>query len=142
MNYIKTKVSVAVGSALMINAIGGMSSGMKHTVEFGFFSNSTVGISHISDIRSSSLILESKQREGWTAQKGLRFKELIRKNAAGQISIPELAEFKSLSALRRREKFPLNADQILWQRKQDIITDKLLSVLKEYAEFHNIPSSA
>ncbi len=58
----------------------------------------------------------------------------------GQSTPEEWAELDTLMALRREAKFPLSADQILWQRKQKSLTDNLLIALQKYAEFHELPS--
>jgi hypothetical protein len=96
MKPVKINVSVAVSSALAIALSNGISSDLKHTVEYNFTSNSTAVIwNNYDDFKTSGLILQSRTQEGWTSEKGLRFKELIRKNALGQISTSHCNRAKS-----------------------------------------------
>jgi hypothetical protein len=139
MRAVKAKVSVAagVGSALMLSATQVISSGKTISLSYSFVSNSNTSLWDSSNVQSSSLVLGQAIHQQWSAQANLRFKELARKDVTDQLTAREWAELDSLSALRRQARFPLSADQILWQRKQNALTDKLLSALKEYVEFHN-----
>jgi hypothetical protein len=142
MNTVKAKISVgaSVGSALMFSAAQIMSSDATVSLSYNFVSNSSAVFLDSSKIQTSSLFLGSIVHQKWGAEANLRFKELASKDVMDELTAREWAELDSLSALRREAKFPLSADQILWQRKQNALTDKLLSALKEYVEFHNISS--
>ena len=141
MSSVKTKISFAasVGSALMLSAPRMMSTETTVAYQCNFVSNSSATIWDSSKFSQSSLILGPNVHEKWGAATNIRFKELAHKDVMDQLTPSEWAKLDSLSALRREALFPRNADQILWQRKQNAITDKLLSALKEYVEFHNFP---
>lgn len=140
MSAVKAKVSVAtsVGSALLLSATQVMSSPTTISFSYDFVSNTNTTFWDPLSAHSSSLVLGPVVHQKWSAQANLRFKELARKDVMDQLTASEWAELDSLSALRRQARFPLSADQILWQRKQNALTDKLLSALKEYVEFHNL----
>ena len=139
MNGVKAKVSVAasVSSVLILGATQVLSSETTISLSYSLVSNSNTAFWNSSNVQRSSLVLGPVVHQKWSAQANLRFKELARKDVMDQLTAHEWAELDSLSALRRQAKFPLSADQILWQRKQNALTDKLLSALKEYVEFHN-----
>lgn len=140
MNTVKTKVSFAatVGSALVFSAAQAMSSETSFSLQYSYVSNSTAILWNSSSVQCSSLAVYPTLHQKWGAEANIRFKELANKYAMDQLTAREWAELNSLSDLRRQAKFPLSADQILWQRKQNALTDKLLSVLKEYVEFHDL----
>jgi hypothetical protein len=142
MSTVKAKVSVAasVGSALMLSATQAMSSETKLSLPYSFVSNSITTLWDSSKVQSSSSILGHVVHQTWSAQANIRFKELARKDVMDELTAREWAELDSLSALRRQAKFPLSADQILWQRKQKAVTENLLNALKVYVEFHDFPS--
>lgn len=142
MSTVKARVSAAasVGSALLFSAAQAMSSETKLSIPYSFVSNSTTTLLDSSSIQRSSQALSSVVHQNWSAQANIRFKELARKDVMDQLTAREWAELDSLSALRRQAKFPLSADQILWQRKQKAVTENLLNALKEYVEFHDFQS--
>ena len=72
----------------------------------------------------------------WSAEHNARFKELARREALEELSIEELAELERLTNLRRFEKYPRSADEILWQRRQQKLTRGLVDALQAYVEFH------
>jgi len=140
---VKTKVSVAasVGSALALSASQFMASGTTVSIPYSFVSNLSSTSLDSSKIKQSSLTIGAAFHRTWSAEANIRFKELARKEVMGDVTPSEWAELDSLAALRRQAKFPLSADQILWQRKQSALTQNLLEALKEYVEFHNNPPS-
>ncbi len=81
--------------------------------------------------------VKANHNETWSAKKNLRFKELVRAEALGKIGIEEIAELEKLTRLRRFEKYPRSADEILWQRQQQKLTQQLLQSLEEYVDFHS-----
>ena len=141
MNVVNAKISIAAsfGSAMMLSASHSISSPTTFSISYHFVSNSTTASWESSTIQSSSVLLGPVVHTRWSAEANIRFKELARKDVMGELTAREWAELDSLLALRRQAKFPLSADQILWQRKQNALTDKLLSALKEYVDFHNLP---
>lgn len=74
--------------------------------------------------------------ETWSPAKNIRFKELARAEAIRDLSIGEILELDDLTKLRRDTKHPRTADEILWQRRQQKLTNKLLDALVDYVEFH------
>ena len=74
--------------------------------------------------------------EYWSAEKNIRFKELANKEVLDTISNEESKELDTLIRLRRSEKYPRSADEILWQRRQQKTTRKLVEILREYVELH------
>jgi hypothetical protein len=141
MRTVKAKISVAasVGSALVLSATQVMSSGASISISSNIVSSSSNTFWNSSNIQRSSLSLNSVVHQKWSAQANIRFKELARKDAMDELTAREWAELDSLSDLRRQAKFPLSADQILWQRKQKSVTQNLLNAIKEYVEFHDFP---
>jgi hypothetical protein len=139
MRTIKAKVSAAasVSSALVLSTTQVIACERTISVPYNLVSNSNTTLWNSSNVNSSCLVLGPVFHQKWTAEANLRFKELAHKDAMDQLTAREWAELDSLSALRREAKFPLSADQILWQRRQNALTEKLLSALKEYVEFHN-----
>ena len=129
-------MAATVGSALALSACQMMASGTTISVSYSFVSNSPSTTFDSTQVERSSLTLGPAFHRVWGADANIRFKELARKDVMGDLTPAEWAEFDSLAALRREAKFPLSADQILWQRKQNALTDKLLEALKEYVEFH------
>jgi hypothetical protein len=74
--------------------------------------------------------------ERWTAEANLRFKELARNEALRDLSVEEYKELEALTRLRRFEKYPRSAEEILWQRHQQQLTQGLVKALEDYVEFH------
>lgn len=75
----------------------------------------------------------------WSSEKDTRFRELVRKEALQEVSVEESAELEVLTRLRRAEKYPRSADEILWQRRQQSLTRDLVQALQAYVEFHETP---
>lgn len=140
---VKAKVSagVGMGSALMLTASQLVASGTTLSIPYNFASNSSSTAFNSSKIQQSALTIGAAIHHTWGAEANIRFKELARKEMMNNMTAVEWAELDSLAALRRQAKFPLSADQILWQRKQSALTQKLLEALKEYVDFHNTPPS-
>lgn len=91
---------------------------------------------------ASGMTVKAIEVVRWSAEKNLRFKELARNEALQELSIEELAELESLTRLRRFEKYPRSAEEILWQRRQQDITRALMQKLKEYVDFHETPHNS
>ena len=91
---------------------------------------------------ASGMTVKAIEFVRWSAEKNLRFKELARNEALQELSIEELAELESLTRLRRFEKYPRSAEEILWQRRQQDITRALVQKLKEYVDFHETPHNS
>jgi hypothetical protein len=138
MSNLKSQVSAMIGSAMMVGAPSLNTSGISVNVPVEFVSNAALATTDFSSVNTSSTLLARKAEVEWTAASGIRFKQLIRKKALGDITIAELVEFKALSELRSKTLFPLTADQILLQRRQRNAAARLLEVVKEYAESHNL----
>ena len=143
VSAVKAKMSVAasVGSALVLSASQLVASGTTLSIPYSFVSNLPSTSLDSSKIRQSSLTIAAAFHRTWGADANIRFKELARKEVMNDLTPAEWAELDSLAALRRQAKFPLSADQILWQRKQSALTKRLLEALKEYVEFHSNPPS-
>lgn len=141
MSKFPTKVSVAVGitSALIVGSHRGVVSDKEISMNVNFVTNSRV--TRVVAGQSSGTDLFKMPQRRWSAESNLRFKELARKEAGGELSAEEWAELDWLSHLRRNSKFPLNADQILWQRKQKALTESLLKAIKDYVQFHEQSSA-
>lgn len=77
--------------------------------------------------------------EVWDAEKNGRFRQLASKEAQAGLPVEEEAELDSLSRLRRTQKFPRSAEEILWQRRQQRLTHNLVHALQEYVQFHESP---
>ena len=143
MSAIRARLPVAVGiaSALVIGAVPATSSNTTLTVNCVFYSNSAVTSCSVLASQSSGVQLGKAVHRWWSAEANLRFKELARKDAMGELTAHEWAELDSLLALRREAKFPQSADQILWRRKQKAVTENLLTALQQYVEFHELSSN-
>jgi hypothetical protein len=87
---------------------------------------------------SSGLKVNAIPIERWDAEKNSRFKTLAREEALRELSIEELADLERLTRLRR-ERYPRSADEILWQRRQQKLTQTLVEALQAYVEFHETP---
>lgn len=138
MSNLKAQVSAIFGSAMMASVPSMNTSGDSVPVPVEFVSNAPLLATDFSSVNSSNTLLTTNARAEWTAASGIRFKQLIRKKALDDITIAELVEFKALSELRSKSLFPLTADQILLQRRQRNAAARLLEVVKEYAESHNL----
>jgi hypothetical protein len=102
------------------------------------FSMNSFGLSSA----DSDVVVEPVDTEHWSAEKGQRFKYLAENESLGELSIEELGELESLTRLRRFEKYPRTADEILWHRRQQKVTSGLVQALQMYVDFHEIPHNA
>ena len=100
---------------------------------------------HISEASVSVISADSQKREfrvqlptheRWDSKDTQRFKELARLEAFGEITVQQMAELEALTRLRRRTKYPRSADEILWERRQGILTHSLIAALQAYVKFH------
>ncbi|HZQ46074.1 MAG TPA: hypothetical protein VFC07_03605 [Verrucomicrobiae bacterium] len=142
MTTLQTRVSLALGvtSALIANTLSATSNSATISVPQDFVSSAHTQFQTTRPVATSSTTLSIRMRRRWGAAENIRFKELAHKDAIGPLTATEWAELNALMALRRETKFPLSADQILWQRKQKYLTDNLINALKKYVEFHELPS--
>ena len=85
---------------------------------------------------SSNQTIEFQPANVWDASANIRFKELAREEALRDLTAAEIFELEELTRLRRIAKYPRSAEEILWQRRQQKITDTLLDALKDYVDFH------
>jgi hypothetical protein len=91
------------------------------------------------DVQASSVFCDA---EHWDSDKGRRFRELALRESLGTLSTEELADLELLTQLRRSEKYPRPADEILWHRRQRNVTRDLLHALRTYVEFHDTPRNS
>lgn len=91
------------------------------------------------EAEESARIIQVGGGDFWSAEKNARFKELAREEAVRDLTVEEYKELEELSRLRRYEKHPRTADEILWQRRQQKLTRDLVEALKAYVEFHEPP---
>jgi hypothetical protein len=90
----------------------------------------------------STINVEHVDLHVWTAEKNARFKELAREEAIRDLPLEELAELDFLARIRRGEKYPRSADEILWGRRQEKLTLGLVNALEAYVEFHELSHSS
>lgn len=91
----------------------------------------------LGDQGSSNQIIELERPVVWGALANARFKELSREEALRDLSAAETLELDELTRLRRMAKYPRSAEEILWQRRQQKVTDALVNALKVYVDFHH-----
>jgi len=129
-----------VSSAMAVEATGAFSSQGNVNLDIGTDSNYEeeiiLPIHEGAGASASTVNIEHVDLYVWTAEKNARFKELAREEAIRDLPLDELAELEFLSRLRRVEKYPRSADEILWGRRQEKLTLGLVSALQAYVEFH------
>jgi hypothetical protein len=76
----------------------------------------------------------------WTEQKGRRFKELSRKECLEELSAEELSELDTLTRIRRYAKYPRTAEEILFERGANNVTNSLLLAIQQYVKFFETKS--
>jgi hypothetical protein len=130
-------------SALVLTTSDMMASQLNIDVSALMQSNSSRFSLFSSDnSRPYSLNKEVEVVKLWKAEYSQRFQKLSRMEAREELTIAELAELEELTQLRRVKKFPRTADEIIWQRKQQALTNSLLESLKKYVEFHEATNPA
>jgi len=133
--------STFVSSAMALAAPDVVTSGAATVVEAVAQSNTLeacVGGNQVG-FGVSGLEAEAVDVGHWSATKNARFKELARNEALTGLSIEDFAELETLTRLRRFEKYPRSADEILWQRRQQKVTRGLVEALEAYVHFHETP---
>jgi hypothetical protein len=72
----------------------------------------------------------------WTRAMAKRFRELVRKEALGELQPQEAMELEQLTRDRRHLLYPRSGKEVLWEVKQRELTEHLIKALREYVEFH------
>lgn len=129
---------IIVNSALVVQDMGAMTSTTK--IDFGFeVQTNAMTISVDVQTNETDVFVNAMnhwETETWTAGKGQRFRELALKESLDELSIEDQAELEELTRLRRSAKNPRTADEILWERRQNRVTNDLVHALQNYVEFH------
>jgi hypothetical protein len=143
MNAIAVAADTVLSSAIITAEFNVMCSTLDTSVQIAAQSNiPEVSIDKSGGSSSGvSLTAGIVDVERWSAEKNVRYKELSRNEALGQLSVEELAELDSLTRLRRFKKYPRSAEEILWQRHQQKLTRNLVQALQTYVEFHETSRS-
>jgi len=94
------------------------------------------GVPDVQSIGAPSVFNAVVADDHWNAEKNWRFASLAKKEALESLSIEEQLELDRLTNLRRTEKYPRTADEILWQRRQQRLTHGLVEALEAYVSFH------
>jgi hypothetical protein len=85
---------------------------------------------------TSGTAVEAVASQRWSTEKAQRFKDLSRIEALGVLTVKELAELETLTRLRRSAMYPRTADEILWHRGQNSVTNGLVQAIQQYVKFH------
>jgi len=134
---------VVVTSALVLTATDVTASRLSIDASCLLQSNSSMFAAFGSvNSRSHTLVQSAEEPKIWKAEYNQRFEKLSRKEARDELTVAELAELEELTKLKRAKKSPRTADEILWHRKQQALTDSLLESLKKYVEFHEVTDTA
>lgn len=131
-------INTLLSSAMVVAAPNAVTSESSIPPTISAQSNKPEAVAESFDA-ASSLDVQAMAIDHWGAEKNARFKELSRNEALRELSTEELAELESLTRLRRFEKYPRSADEILWQRRQQNLTRRLVQALQAYVEFHETP---
>jgi hypothetical protein len=144
MKIVGISANTVLGSAMVIAAPDAVTSGMRACVEIAAESNKPEAVAGRFKVETIAprVSVQAANLDHWSAEKNARFKELSRNEALRELTIEEQAELESLTRVRRFEKYPRSADEILWQRRQQQLTRSLLQALHEYVEFHETPRSS
>ena len=117
---------------------GAISNGSNINVENDFFTSALE--SNIPVLQKSAVTITPVEStfdaDRWDAEKNSRFKVLARKEALEDLSVEEFSELESLTRLRRLKLYPRTADEILWQRGQQKVTQGLVQALKAYVKYY------
>lgn len=135
---------ISVNSALVVREMGVRTSTMNVAFDFEVQTNSPTASVDAHTNESGKLVEIVGQWDAgmWTAEKGQRFRELARRESLGDLPVEEQAELEELTRLRRSVKNPRSADEILWERRQNRVTNELVRALQNYVEFHKTPHHA
>ncbi|MDH7502016.1 MAG: hypothetical protein QHJ82_04780 [Verrucomicrobiota bacterium] len=91
---------------------------------------------HFTQMEDTRTRAYSEQASQWTKAMAKRFRELVRKDAFGDLTNAESLELEQLARDRRNLLHPRTIEEVLWEAKQREVTAKLLEALREYVEFH------
>jgi|GEM_PF-2076874 hypothetical protein len=94
---------------------------------------------HFTQVEDARTRSYREQATQWTKAMAKRFRELVRKEALGNLTDAESAELEQLTCDRRNLLHPRTIEEVLWEAKQRKVTAKLLEALREYVEFHQTP---
>jgi hypothetical protein len=132
--------AVSSSSSITVST-NGINSGLITLPEMDVQSNTAEASPQRFGLRQADfqLRVEGLDADHWNAEKNARFKQLAQDEAFRELSIEEFAELESLTRLRRIERFPRSADEILWHRRQQKVTYDLVKALQVYVEFHEPP---
>lgn len=72
----------------------------------------------------------------WTKALQRKFLSLAELEAIGEISETQLQELENLTKLRRKAKKTKTGEEIIWEYKNNQITEKLIESLSEFLKFH------
>ena len=144
MSFIALNADAVSSSPIITAAYDVMSSSLNVSVPIDAQSNFSEVTVESLDLSSTnaSISTEILDVQHWSAEKGQRYKQLTLNEAFGKLSIEELSELETLTRLRRSEKYPRTADEILWHRRQRNLTQGLVQALQTYVEFHETPHHA
>ncbi|NLH73443.1 MAG: hypothetical protein GX456_10355 [Verrucomicrobia bacterium] len=97
------------------------------------------GATHFTQVEDTRTRCYSEQASRWTKAMAKRFRELVRKEALGNLTNDESVELERLARDRRDLLHPRTIEEVLWEAKQRKVTAKLIEALREYVEFHRAP---
>lgn len=129
---------ISVNSAIAVQEIGATTSTTSVAFDFEIQANSTNVNVEVQANQSDQFVqvMNYLDTEMWTAEKSQRFRELALKESLEELPIEELAELEKLTRLRRSVQNPRKAAEILWERRQNRVTNELVRALQNYVEFH------
>src|ERR1019366_8458672 len=108
MTVATISVTTVLTSALVTEAAELVSSGANMHVELPLETNELKAFVPTWQAATGicPMTIEAVDSDCWTAAKNVRFKQLARDEALGDLSVDELAELNSLTHLRRHEVYP------------------------------------
>jgi hypothetical protein len=130
-----------VNAALVVHETGAVTSNTNIIFDFEVQSNTAIVNVDVQTNENDKFVAFTDQWEiaTWTAEKAQRFRALAVKESLEELPIEEQAELEGLTRLRRSAKNPRNADEILWERRQNRVTNELVQALQNYVQFHEAP---
>jgi len=135
------KVLAAAAATMAVNAVTSAEHAPVAIHASAELEERLVAFKSESENRADSVTLKTSDEIRWTPHAAARFEELSRAEAFGELSAEELRELELLTRLRRFEKYPRTADEILWTRRQRNLTRGLVHALEKYVEFHKAAHS-
>jgi hypothetical protein len=79
--------------------------------------------------------IPSVQNE-WTQSSQNRYLALVKAEAVGKLPPQERKELENLQVQRRRLHHPRSPEEIVWEYRQQSVTEKLIEALHEYVQFY------